>query len=304
MSNKTKTAPPQSPSRTDPRREGPKPKFEQDKVPYPGSTSEMNPKPDHGEESYKGLGRLTGKSALITGADSGIGRAVAVAFAREGADVVLSYLSEEEKDAAETAHWITQAGRKAIQAPGDIRDEQHCKDLVSKAVNELGKLDLLMNIAGFQNTHEELEEFTTEEFDRAFKTNVYALFWICKAALPVMKPGSAIVNTASIQAYEPSANLVPYAATKSAIVSMTKTLSKLAIKKGIRVNAVAPGPVWTPLIPATMPEEKAKEFGKNTAFGRPAQPVDVAPLYVFLASNESRYATGEVYGVTGGRAPY
>jgi NAD(P)-dependent dehydrogenase (short-subunit alcohol dehydrogenase family) len=300
----SKTTPPQSPITADPRREGPKPEFDQKKIPYPGSTGEMNPKPDHGEESYRGLGRLTGKTALITGADSGIGRAVAIAFAREGADIALSYLPSEEQDGNETARWVTEAGRKAVKFPGDIQQEQHCKEMVSRAVKELGRLDLLLNIAGFQNTHDNLEEFTTEEFDRTFKTNVYALFWLCQAALSEIKSGGAIVNTASIQAYEPSPNLVAYAATKSAIVSLTKTLSKLAIKKGVRVNAVAPGPVWTPLIPATMPEEKAKEFGKNTSFGRPAQPVDVAPVYVFLSSNESRYVTGEVYGITGGRAPY
>jgi len=298
------TTAPQSPATKDPRPQGPKPEFDQGKIPYPGSSDEMNPKPDYGEESYKGLGRLAGKTALITGGDSGIGRAVALAFAREGADVALSYLPEEEKDASESARWVEQAGRKLLKLPGDIRVESHCRDMVARTVKELGKLDLLMNIAGFQNTHEKLEEFTTEEFDRTFKTNVYALFWLCQAALPQLKPGSAIVNTASIQAYDPSPNLIAYAATKSAIVSFTKTLSKLAMKQGVRVNAVAPGPVWTPLIPGTMPEEKVKQFGKTTSFERPAQPVDVAPLYVFLASNEARYVTGEVYGVTGGQSPY
>jgi len=298
----TKT--PQSSALQDPRPQGPKPEFPQGSIDYPGLSSEMSPQPDYGEESYKGLGRLNGKSALITGADSGIGRAVAIAFAREGADIVLSYLPEEESDAAETAKWIEKAGRKAVNIGGDIREEEHCKTLVSRAVKELGRLDLLINIAGFQNTHEKLEEFTTEEFDRTFKTNVYALFWLSKAALPELKAGSAIINTASIQAYDPSPNLIAYAATKSAIVSFTKTLSKLAMKQGVRVNAVAPGPVWTPLIPATMPEEKVKSFGKQTSFERPAQPADVAPLYVFLASNESRYVTGEVYGITGGQTPY
>ena len=295
---------PQKPTTADPKDEGPKPKFEQDKIPYPGLSKEMSPQPDYGEESYKGLGRLEGKAALVTGADSGIGRAVCIAFAREGADVLLNYLPEEEPDGKETAQWVEKAGKKAVKFPGDIRDERHCNELVTRAVQEFGKLDLLINVAGFQNTHDKLEEFTTEEFDRTFKTNVYALFWLCRAALPQMRSGGAIVNTASIQAYDPSPQLVAYAATKSAIVSMTKTISELAMKKGVRVNAVAPGPVWTPLIPATMPEEKVKQFGKSTSFERPAQPVDVAPLYVFLASHEARYVTGEVYGVTGGQTPY
>ena len=295
---------PQTSGLMDPRVQHPEPKFDQEPISHPGSTSEMNPKPDHGEETYKGLGRLTGKTALITGADSGIGRAVAIAFAREGADVVLSYLPEEEKDGNDTAMWVVRAGRKAMRDPGDLQSERYCKDLISKTIKEFGKLELLINIAGFQNTHDKLEEFTTEEFDRTFKTNVYSLFWLCKAALPELKPGSAIINTASIQAYDPSPNLLPYAATKAAIVSCTKTLSQLGMKQGVRVNAVAPGPVWTPLIPATMPPEKVKQFGKNTLFERPAQPIEIAPLYVFLASNESRFVTGEVYGITGGQTPY
>jgi NAD(P)-dependent dehydrogenase (short-subunit alcohol dehydrogenase family) len=300
----TKSSPPQEPPTRSPKEEEPKPNFDQSKIQYPGLSGEMSPEPDYGEESYKGLGRLNGKVALITGADSGIGRAVSIAFAREGADVVLSYLSEEEKDGAETAKWVEKAGKKAVRVAGDIRQEQHCIDLISYAVKEFGRIDLLINVAGFQNTHDSIEEFTTEEFDRTFKTNVYALFWLCRAALGHMQPGSSIVNTASIQAYEPSPQLIAYAATKSAIVSMTKTLSELAMKKGVRVNAVAPGPVWTPLIPSTMPEGKVKEFGKNTTFERPAQPVEIAPLYVFLASNEARYVTGEVYGATGGKTPY
>lgn len=299
-----KTSSPQEPAAIDPKEQEQKPSFDQSRIQYPGSSEEMSPQPDYGEDSYKGLGRLEGKVALITGADSGIGRAVSIAFAREGADVLLSYLPEEEKDGSETANWIEKAGRKAVKLPGDIRQEQHCVDMVSRAMKDFGRLDLLINVAGFQNTHESLEEFTDEEFDRTFKTNVYALFWLCRAALGHMQPGSAIVNTTSIQAYDPNPQLIAYAATKSAIVSMTKTLSKLAMKKGVRVNAVAPGPVWTPLIPATMPEEKVKEFGKTTSFGRPAQPVELAPLFVFLASNESRYVTGEIYGITGGQSPY
>jgi NAD(P)-dependent dehydrogenase (short-subunit alcohol dehydrogenase family) len=295
---------PQSTERVDPKSQHPHPPFSQGTIGYPGFTSEMNPAPDHGEESYRGKGRLEKKVALITGADSGIGRAVAIAFAREGADIVLSYLPEEEQDGQKSAEWVKKAGRKAIGHPGDLREERFCEELVSKTISEFGTIDLLANIAAFQNTHEELEQFTTEEFDRAFKTNVYALFWLCRAALPKMEPGSAIINTASIQAYDPSLNLLPYAATKSAIVSCTKSLSQLAMKRGVRVNAVAPGPVWTPLIPSTMPEKKVKEFGKNTLFERPAQPVEVAPVYVFLASNEAGFVTGEVYGITGGQTPF
>ncbi|MGH9582403.1 MAG: SDR family oxidoreductase [Bryobacteraceae bacterium] len=298
------TKSPQSPATIDPKTHGPKPDYDQGNIPYPGLSKEMTPKPDYGEESYKGLGRLTGKTAIITGADSGIGRAVSIAFAREGADVVLNYLPEEEQDGAETARWVEHAGRKAVKVSADLRTEDACEALIARALKEFGRLDLLINVAGFQNTHEKLEEFTTEEFDRAFKTNVYALFWLCRAALPHMNEGGAIVNTASIQSFDPSPQLLPYAATKSAIVSMTKTLSKLAMKQGVRVNAVAPGPVWTPLIPATMPEEKVKQFGKSTSFERPAQPVEIAPVFVFLASNEGRFVTGEIYGITGGRTPY
>jgi NAD(P)-dependent dehydrogenase (short-subunit alcohol dehydrogenase family) len=264
----------------------------------------MSPAADHGEESYQGLGRLKDRVALITGGDSGIGRAVALAFAREGADVAIAYLATEEPDAEETCHWIEQAGRRSLRLPGDIQDERHCAQLIDRAFAEFGRLDILVNNAAFQNTHESIEEFTTEEFDRTFKTNVYAMFWLCRAALPRMEPGSVIINTASIQAYDPSPNLLAYAPTKGAIVNFTKALSQLAMKKGVRVNAVAPGPVWTPLIPSTMPQEKVKTFGQDTSFERAAQPVELAPLYVFLASNESRFVTGEVYGATGGQTPY
>jgi NAD(P)-dependent dehydrogenase (short-subunit alcohol dehydrogenase family) len=288
---------------TDPKSEAPKPDFPQEKIPYPGSDSQMTPKPDHGEESYQGLGRLQGRTALITGGDSGIGRAVSIAFAREGADVAIAYLPEEEKDAEETCGWIRRAGRKALKFPGDLREEAHCREIVDKAVNEFGDLSILVNNAAFQSTHDSIEEFTTE-FDRTFKTNIYATFWLCKAALPRMQAGSAIVNTASIQALDPSPNLLAYASTKAAIANFTKSLSKLALKKGVRVNAVAPGPVWTPLIPATMPEKKVKSFGKDTAFERPAQPVEIAPLFVFLASSEARYVSGEIYGATGSQTPY
>jgi NAD(P)-dependent dehydrogenase (short-subunit alcohol dehydrogenase family) len=292
-------------TKVDPKEVGHKPPHkEQEKIDPPGLTQEMTPKPDHGEESYKGLGRLTDRVALITGGDSGIGRATAIAFAREGADVVISYLAEEEQDARDTERYITQAGRKGLCIAGDIRDEQHCRDLIDRTFEQFGKLDILINNAAFQMTHDSIEEFSTEEFDRTYKTNVYAMFWLCKFAVPRMKPGSVIINTASIQGYDPSPNLLAYASTKGAIINFTKALSKMVSKQGIRVNAVAPGPVWTPLIPSTMPDQKVENFGADTSFGRAAQPRELAPLYVFLGSNESNYVTGEVYGATGGQTPY
>jgi NAD(P)-dependent dehydrogenase (short-subunit alcohol dehydrogenase family) len=296
--------PVQDPERIDPKNAGPKPEHPQKKIDPPGSDAELTPSADHGERTYKGLGRLTDKVALITGGDSGIGRAVAIAFAREGADVLISYLPEEEEDAAETTRWVEDAGRRAVRLPGDIRDEAHCRQMVERAFDEFKRLDVLVNNAAFQMTHDSIEEFSTEEFDRTFKTNVYAMFWLCRAALPRMQPGSSIINTASIQAFDPSPNLLAYASTKGAIVNFTKALSQLAMKQGVRVNAVAPGPVWTPLIPSTMPEEKVRAFGGDTSFERPAQPVEIAPLFVFLASNEARFVTGEVYGATGGQTPY
>ena len=288
----------------DPKNAGPKPEYPQKPIEPPGSDAELTPKADHGEATYRGLGRLTDKVALITGGDSGIGRAVAIAYAREGADVLISYLPEEEEDAQETVKWVVEAGRTAVTLPGDIRDEAHCQSMIDRAFDAFGRLDVLINNAAYQMTHERIEEFSTEEFDRTFRTNVYAMFWLCRAALPRMKPGSCIINTASIQAYDPSPTLLAYAATKGAIVNFTKALSQMAMKGSVRVNAVAPGPVWTPLIPSTMEEEHVKQFGSNTAFGRAAQPVELAPLFVFLASNEARYVTGEVYGATGGRSPY
>lgn len=264
----------------------------------------MRPQADHGEHSYRGLDRLRDRKALITGGDSGIGRAVAIAFAREGADVLISYLPAEETDARETCRWIEEAGRRAVAVPGDIQDEAHCVRLVDRTCSELGGLDIVVNNAAYQVTHDSIEEFTTEELDRSFRTNVYAMFWICRAALPRMPAGGTIINTASIQAFDPSPNLLSYSPTKAAIVNFTKGLSHQAMARGVRVNAVAPGPVWTPLIPSTMPEEKTKTFGAQTPFGRPAQPVELSPLFVFLASNEARYATGEVYGATGGRMPF
>jgi NAD(P)-dependent dehydrogenase (short-subunit alcohol dehydrogenase family) len=286
----------------DPREQGPKDVSAQDPQAYPGTEKEMTPKADHGEESYKGFGRLKDRVALITGADSGIGRAVAIAFAREGADVVISYLNEHD-DAKETAKWVEQAGRRALVLAGDIQDENHCRGLIDRTFREFGKLDILINNAAFQMEHKSIEDFSTEEFDRTFRTNVYAMFWLCKFALPRMPKGGTIINTASIQAYDPNPGLLAYAPTKAAIVNFSKALSKSAIERGVRVNAIAPGPVWTPLIPATMPEEHIQRFGQNTAFGRTAQPRELAPLFVFAASEESSYCTGEVFGATGGRSP-
>jgi NAD(P)-dependent dehydrogenase (short-subunit alcohol dehydrogenase family) len=288
----------------DPKDAGPKPEYPQGPIDHPGSEAELRPPADHGEATYTGFGRLMDKVALVTGGDSGIGRAVTIAFAREGADVSIAYLPEEEEDAQQTLEWVNRAGRTGAGLPGDITDEAHCKRIVDQTFDRFGRIDVLVNNAAFQMAHERIEEFSTEEFDRTFKTNVYALFWLCRAALPRMKPGSSIINTASIQAYDPSPTLLPYAATKGAIVNFTKALAQMAIKQGVRVNAVAPGPVWTPLIPSTMPEKSVKKFGADTAFGRAAQPVELAPLFVFLASNEARYVTGEVYGATGGQSPY
>ncbi len=287
----------------DPKQAGPKPPFEEQPQSPPGSDADMNPRPDHGEQSYRGSGKLAGRAALITGADSGIGRAVALAFAREGADVLIAYL-EEDEDARETERLVRDAGRKAVRVAGDIRDEGHCRELVERAAGEFGRLDILVNNAAFQMTHQSLDEFSSEQFDRTLKTNLYGMFYLCKAAVPRMRPGSAIINTASIQAFDPSPFLLDYATTKSGIVGFTKALAKLVMKQGIRVNAVAPGPVWTPLIPSTMPPDKVKSFGKDTVLGRPAQPAELAPAYVFLASAEASYVTGEVYGVTGGQTPF
>jgi NAD(P)-dependent dehydrogenase (short-subunit alcohol dehydrogenase family) len=277
-----------------------KPPFPAQPQPLPGSDAAMEPRPDHGEQSYRGSGRLQGKRAIITGADSGIGRAVALAFAREGADILISYLNEDE-DARETARLVEAAGRKAVLVPGDIGQESHCRDIVGEAINTLGGIDVLVNNAAFQTVHESIAELPSEEFDRTFRTNVYGMFYLSKAALPHMKPGSAIINTASVQAYAPTASLLAYASTKGAIVTFTKALAQEAIARGVRVNAVAPGPVWTPLIPASMPSGQVAQFGSNTPLGRPAQPAELAPAYVFLASAEtSSYVVGEVLGVTGG----
>jgi NAD(P)-dependent dehydrogenase (short-subunit alcohol dehydrogenase family) len=275
-------------------------KVEEPKQATPGLESQMEKKPDHGEESYRGYGRLEGKAALITGGDSGIGRAVAIAYAREGADVGISYLPEEEEDARESERWVRDAGRKAVLMPGDIREEQHCRSMVDRVLKECGRIDILVNNAAYQMTHQNIEEFSSEEWDRTFRTNIYAMFYLAKACLPHMQSGSAIINTASVQAYQPNGMLLAYASTKGAIVTFTKALSELAIEKGVRVNAVAPGPVWTPLIPSTMPREKVETFGQNKPMKRPAQPAELAPPYVFLATQESSYMTGSVMDLTGG----
>jgi NAD(P)-dependent dehydrogenase (short-subunit alcohol dehydrogenase family) len=268
----------------------------------PGSTTgRMDVTPDHGEESYRGSGRLTGKKALITGGDSGIGRAVAIAFAREGADVAIVHLPNEEDDARETTKWVEQAGRKAVAIAADIRDEQQCRRLVEQAVTELGGLDVLVNNAAYQMAQPGgLPDISTEQFDRVLKTNLYGMFWITKAALPHLGEGASIINSSSIQAYQPSPELLDYAMTKGAIVNFSKGLAQSLAEQGIRVNTVAPGPVWTPLIPATMPSEKVESFGEQTPLGRAAQPAELAPAYVFFASQESSYVTAQVLGVTGG----
>jgi NAD(P)-dependent dehydrogenase (short-subunit alcohol dehydrogenase family) len=262
----------------------------------------MTPKADHGESSYKGVGLLEGRHALITGADSGIGRAVALAFAREGADVAISYLSEES-DARETDRLVTEAGRKAVLLPGDIGDNTTCAAVAKKAIDAFGAIDLLVNNAAFQRTHDNFGDIPDDEFEETYRVNVFAMFRLCKAILPQMKDGGSIINTASIQSFDPSPNLLAYASSKAAIVSFTRSFASLAIKQGVRVNAVAPGPVWTPLIPSTMPKEKVKQFGAQTAFKRAAQPAEIAPIFVFLASDKATYVTGEVYGATGGQMP-
>ncbi len=278
-----------------------KPNFPQGKQKYPGSEAAMDPQPDYGFDSYKGSGRLKDKVVLITGGDSGIGRAVAVCYAKEGADVVISYLSIEEKeDAQKTLEEIEKTGQKGLAIVGDIQDENHCKLLIDETFKKFGKLDILINNAAFQMFHESFLEITSEEFDRAFRTNVYAMFYLCKYALEKMEKGGAIINVASVQAFHPSLTLLHYASTKGAIVTFTKALAQEAVKYGVRVNAVAPGPVWTPLIPATsMSDEQVSEFGKQSLWGRPAQPIELAPVFVLLGSDEGSYITGEVYPVSG-----
>ncbi|MDG9882391.1 MULTISPECIES: SDR family oxidoreductase [Pseudomonas] len=279
----------------------PQPPFPAQGQPAPGLDAKMNPEPDHGEATYKGFGRLAGRRALITGADSGIGRAVAIAFAREGADIALNYLPVEQADAREVVKLIEAEGRRAVAIPGDLKDEQFCKSLVDQAHEQLGGLDILVNVAGKQVARKDVGQVSSEQFDATMKTNVYALFWLCQAAVPLMPAGATIINTASIQSYQPSATLLDYATTKAAIVAFTKALAKQVVERGIRVNAVAPGPIWTVLQPSGgQPAEKIPHFGEQVPMKRPGQPAECAPLYVLLASQESSYITGEVFGVTGG----
>ncbi len=287
----------------DPRDRFPRPPFAQLKMAAPGSEEKMHPHPDHGEKSYTGSGKLLGRAALITGADSGIGRAVALCYAKEGADILFTCLPQEKEDADETVRLVEAEGRRCVAIPGDIRQKSFCQHLVEQTISAFGRLDILVNNAAFQRTCAKLEDFTEEDFDATFRTNVYATFFLTQAAVPKMKPGGAVINTVSIQGYEPSETLLPYAATKAALISLTKSSAKLAIERGVRVNAVAPGPVWTPLIPATMPLTETIMFGKQSVFGRPAQPLEQAVIYVFLASDDASYVTGEIYGATGGRSP-
>ena len=267
---------------------------------FPGSEQEMTPKPDHGEESYRGSGRLEGKVAVITGADSGIGKAVAIAYAREGADVVVSYLDEHE-DAEETRRWVEEAGRKALLISGDLADPAHCREIIRKTIDEFGRLDVLVSNAAFQMDHPSLDEVSDEEWDRTLAVNLSAYFHLVKAALPHLKAGAAIIGSSSVNSDMPSPTLLPYAATKAAIANMTASLAQLLAEQGIRANSVAPGPVWTPLIPSTMPEEKVESFGQQVPLKRPAQPAELAPVYVMLASDEASYVSGARVAVTGGK---
>jgi len=294
-----KTPPP--PGLDHPINKYPKPPFKSQSQPWPGLARQMDPIPDHGEKSYKGSGRLMGRKALITGGDSGMGRAAAIAYAREGADVVINYLPAEEPDAQEVVALIKAAGRKAIAIPGDITSEEFCKKLVAQAVEGLGGLDILVSNAALQQTKPSILDVSSEQFDRTMKTNIYAPFWIIKAALPHLKPGSAIIGTSSEQATDPSADLYDYAQTKAATTSYVKSLAKQLAPKGIRVNGVAPGPIWTPLqVSGGATQEKLQQFGGQTPMGRPGQPAELASIYVELAASDASYATGQIYGAAGG----
>ncbi|MPY40044.1 SDR family oxidoreductase, partial [Streptomyces phyllanthi] len=277
----------------------PRPEFSQQDQEHPGWTGPMDPPPDHGEDSYEGRGLLQDRKALVTGGDSGIGRAVCLAYAREGADVIFTHLPEEDREAATTTRLVEDAGRKAVAVPCDIREEEQCRRLVERAVAEFGRIDILVNNAAYQMSQPEgIGAISTEQFDRVVRTNLYGMFWLCKMALPHIPAGGSIINSTSVQAYKPSPHLLDYATTKGAIVTFTQGLAQMVAGDGVRVNAVAPGPVWTPLIPATMPD--TREFGKQAPLGRPAQPAEMAPAYVFLASPQASYVTAEVMNATGG----
>jgi NAD(P)-dependent dehydrogenase (short-subunit alcohol dehydrogenase family) len=294
------------PTLPDPREQHGQPHTEGEQLPEPGRRGSVTPRmgdePDHGEETYEGTGRLTDKVSIITGGDSGIGRAVALAYAREGADVVLSYLPAEEEDARVTAGHVEAAGRRAVLVPGDLTQEEECRALIDRTVSELGRVDILVNNAAYQMAQPGgIADITTEQLDRVMKTNLYAMFWLCRMALPHMPEGSSIINTTSVQASSPSPELLDYATTKAGIANFTRGLAAMVADQGVRVNAVAPGPIWTPLIPATMPEEKVEGFGTQTPLGRAGQPAEVAPPYVWLASAQASFITGEVIAVTGGQ---
>jgi NAD(P)-dependent dehydrogenase (short-subunit alcohol dehydrogenase family) len=290
---------------TDPRTRFPQPPFpaRKEQQPAPGNEANLDPPADHGSASYQGHGRLQDRIAIITGADSGIGRAIAVCFAKEGADLVLASLPEEQEDLQATARLVEQEGRRALTVTGDIRQKSHAQELVGKALSSFGGLHIVVNNAAFQRTYSSIQDIPEDELDTTFRTNVFGTFFLTQAALAEMKPGGVILNTTSIEAFEPKNSLAPYAATKAAIASLTRSLSLFAIEQGVRINAVAPGPVWTPLIPSTMPPGQVEQFGKSSAFGRPAQPVEQAAVFVFLASDDASYITGEIYGATGGKMP-
>ena len=289
-------------TKQDPQQQHEPPDSEQEQLDHPGVTGDMGDAPDHGEETYRGTARLTGKKAVITGGDSGIGRAVALAFAREGADVLIVHLPDENDDAKETIGLVEGAGRRGVSVPADLTIEDNCRQVVDRAVEDLGGIDILVNNAAYQMAQPGgIQDISTEQFDRVMKTNLYAMFWLCKMALPHLSAGSAIINTSSIQATTPSPELLDYATTKAGIVNFTRGLALMLADKGIRVNCVAPGPIWTPLIPATMPDEQVGSFGDQTPLGRAGQPAELAPAFVFFASQESSYVTGEVLAVTGGQ---
>ena len=294
-----------SPTLQDPRKRFPQPPFptKKEDQPVPGNEENLNPKADHGKSSYQGHGRLQDRVAIITGGDSGIGRAVALCFAKEGADVVVASLPEEQEDLQNTVKLVEEAGRKAVAVTGDIRQKSHAQELVQKAIDSFGHVDIVVNNAAFQRTYDSIADIPEDEFDTTFRTNVHGTFFLTQAALAKMKPGGVILNTVSIEGFEPKEILAPYAATKAALISLTKSLAKAAMEQGVRINGVAPGPVWTPLIPSTMPAEQVEKFGESTVFGRPAQPVEQAAVFVFLASDDASYVTGEIYGATGGKTP-